>query len=157
MKIERIHLYHLRMPLRTPFETSFGRIQARECVLVEVFAEGLVGYGECPADHDPGYSYETCGTAWHILKDFLLPAVLGQDLTDPEAYQARVAAVRGHPMAKAGLEMALWDLLGKMQGRSLAELLGGGWLPGAGLPADQDQDQAGPGCGRGTGRQAGFP
>ena len=125
MKIERIHLYHLRMPLRTPFETSFGRIQARECVLVEVFADGLVGYGECPADHDPGYSYETCGTAWHILKDFLLPAVLGQDLTDPEAYQARVAAVRGHPMAKAGLEMALWDLLGKMQGRSLAELLGG--------------------------------
>ena len=125
MKIERIHLYHLRMPLRTPFETSFGRIQARECVLVEVFADGLVGYGECPADHDPGYSYETCGTAWHILKDFLLPAVLGQDLAVPDAYPALVAAVRGHPMAKAGLEMALWDLLGKMQGRSLAELLGG--------------------------------
>ena len=125
MKIERIHLYHLRMPLRTPFETSFGRIQARECVLVEVFADGLVGYGECPADHDPGYSYETCGTTWHILKDFLLPAVLGQDLAVPDAYPARVAAVRGHPMAKAGLEMALWDLLGKMQGRSLAELLGG--------------------------------
>ncbi len=125
MKIERITLYHLRMPLRAPFETSFGRIHERECILLAVHADGLVGYGECVADRAPGYAYETTGTAWHILRDFLIPAILGQELAGPEDFQQRVAAVRGHPMAKAGLEMALWDLQGKREGRSLRELIGG--------------------------------
>jgi O-succinylbenzoate synthase len=125
MKIERVHLYHLRMQLQNPFETSFGSIDTRECVLLEVFSEGLVGYGECPADRDPGYSYETCGTAWHILQDFLLPKIIGQDFNTAGSLQQAMAFVRGHHMAKAGLEMALWDLLGKAQGRSLHEMLGG--------------------------------
>jgi O-succinylbenzoate synthase len=125
MIIERIDLDHLSMPLVAPFETSFGRTTDRECILVTVFSEGLQGYGECVADRDPGYSYETTGTAWHILKEFLCPAVLGQDLTNALDFQARVEKVRGHPLAKAGLEMALWDLQGKREGRSLKELLGG--------------------------------
>lgn len=125
MKIERVHLRHLRMPLRHPFETSFGRIASRECLLLEVFAEGVVGYGECVADHAPGYSYETTQTAWHILKDFILPAVLGRRFEHPSDCQRPLAAIRGHAMAKASLEMALWDILGKMQSRSLAQLLGG--------------------------------
>ena len=125
MKIDRIHLYHLRMKLQTPFETSFGRIDTRDCVLVEAFSQGLVGYGECPADRDPGYSYETCGTAWHILSEFILPAVLGKDLSSAEELQHEMGFVRGHNMAKAGLEMALWDLIGKAQGKSLKEMLGG--------------------------------
>jgi O-succinylbenzoate synthase len=125
MKITRINLYHLRMPLLSAFETSFGRIQTRDCVLVEAFAGDLVGYGECPADRDPGYSYETVGTAWHILQDFLIPAVLDQDISDATDLQQKMAFVRGHLMAKAGLEMALWDLLGKLQGRSLSQMLGG--------------------------------
>ena len=62
MKIERVKLYHLRMALRTPFETSFGRIKAREGLLIEVFSPDGTGYGECVADHDPGYSYETTQT-----------------------------------------------------------------------------------------------
>ncbi len=90
MKIDLVSLYHLRMPLVSPFETSFGRIDNRECILVEAYCEGLVGYGECPADRDPGYSYETTGTAWHILRDFLVPAVLGQDLADAADFQNRV-------------------------------------------------------------------
>lgn len=125
MKISRINLYHLRMPLVSAFETSFGRINTRDCVLVEAFADGLVGYGECPADRDPGYSYETVGTAWHILKDFLVPAILGQELAGAADLQARVASVRGHLMAKAGLEMALWDLQGKSLGQPLRQMLGG--------------------------------
>ncbi len=125
MKITRINLYHLRMPLLSAFETSFGRIQTRDCVLVEAFAGELVGYGECPADRDPGYSYETVGTAWHILQDFLVPSVLGKDIPDAADLQQKLAFVRGHLMAKAGLEMALWDLLGKAQGRSLSQMLGG--------------------------------
>lgn len=125
MKIEYVHLYHLRMPLVSPFETSFGRIASRECLLIEAFSDGLIGYGECPADRDPGYSYETTGTAWHILKDFLLPLTLGRDLSDIDDFRARVRHVRGHNMAKAGLEMALWDLLGKREKRSLRDMVGG--------------------------------
>jgi O-succinylbenzoate synthase len=125
MKINRINLYHLRMPLLSSFETSFGRITRRDCVLLEAFTENLVGYGECPADRDPGYSYETVGTAWHILQDFLVPAVLGRELNSAEALQQQMGFVRGHLMAKAGLEMALWDLSGKLQGLSLREMLGG--------------------------------
>ncbi len=125
MKIERIVLHHLRMPLRVPFETSFGRSETRDCILIALYSEGLVGYGECVADAAPGYSPETVGTAWHILRDFLAPAILGQEIEGPGAWPARAAAVRGHPMAKAGVELALWDLQGKREGRSLRELLGG--------------------------------
>ncbi len=125
MRIEQITLHHLRMPLVAPFETSFGRTTERECILVSVASQGLIGYGECVADRGPGYAYETTGTAWHILTDFLCPAIAGKELEDPAAYRATVAGVRGHPMAKAAIEMALWDLLGKREGRSLRDLLGG--------------------------------
>ena len=125
MKIERVALYHLSMPLRSPFETSFGRSETRDCILLEVFAEGLTGYGECVADRDPGYSYETIKTAWHILCDFLIPTVLHQQIASPADFQKQTAAVRGHRMAKAGLEMAIWDIEGKLKGKSLRELLGG--------------------------------
>lgn len=125
MKISQLTLRHLRMTLRTPFETSFGRSETRDCILIEAIAGDLVGYGECVADADPGYSYETVQTAWHILRDFLAPAMLGQEIGTPQALQERLSFVRGHPMAKAGLEMALWDLLGKREGRSLRQMLGG--------------------------------
>jgi O-succinylbenzoate synthase len=125
MNIKRINLYHLRMPLLSAFETSFGRSTRRDCVLLEAFAGELVGYGECPADYDPGYSYETVGTAWHILRDFLIPAVLEREMSSVKELQQCMAFVRGHQMAKAGLEMAFWDLLGKEKGLSLREMLGG--------------------------------
>ncbi len=125
MKFSKITLYPLKMPLVAHFETSFGRIYERECVLVKIESEGLTGWGECAADRDPGYSYETTGTVMHILKDFLLPLLVGQDVTDPADFQRRVAPVRGHHLAKAGVEMALWDLLGKRDGKSLRELFGG--------------------------------
>jgi o-succinylbenzoate synthase len=125
MIISKINLYHLSMRLRAPFETSFGRVQDRECILLEAFSEGLTGYGECVADRDPGYSYETTGTAWHILREFLIPAILGREISSAVDLQGNLSNVRGHPMAKAGLEMAFWDLLGKQKGRSLRRQLGG--------------------------------
>jgi O-succinylbenzoate synthase len=128
MIITHVNLYHLRMTLKSAFETSFGIISTRACVLVETFADSLVGYGECPADRDPGYSYETVGTAWHILRDFLVPAILGKEIISAEQLQQQMAFVRGHQMAKAGLEMAMWDLLGKARGQSLAQMLGGARL-----------------------------
>jgi O-succinylbenzoate synthase len=125
MKIESICLYHLRMPLVAPFETSFGREVDRECILIELRSGGLTAYGECVASYSPGYSYETTGTALHIIKDFIAPLILRQDILDASDFQARVSGIRGHHLAKAGIEMALWDLLGKSSGKSLREMFGG--------------------------------
>jgi len=125
MKIGSITLHHLSMPLVAPFETSFGRETDRECVLIEIKSEGLTGYGECVATRDPGYNYETTGTAIHILKDFIIPLMLGRDVKDAVDFQNLVSGIRGHLLAKAGVEMALWDLLGKRENKSLCELLGG--------------------------------
>lgn len=125
MKITQVKISHLRMKLRSHFETSFGRSYERDCLLIEAFSEGGHGFGECVADREPGYSYETVDTAWYILKDFLIPSVLNYDLEDSHDLQKRLGYVRGHPMAKAGLEMAMWDLMGKEAGHSLKELLGG--------------------------------
>lgn len=125
MIINQVSLHHLRMPLQAAFKTSFGSTLERECIVLEAHSEGLVGYGECVADREPGYSYETSITAWHVLKDFLIPAVLNTDLNSVQDLQKAIAHVRGHPMAKAGLEMSLWDLMGKRDGRSLQNMLGG--------------------------------
>ena len=66
MKIERIELHHISQQLVHPFRTSFGTQIERSCILVSVYSEGLVGWGECPATLEPGYSYETIDTAWPI-------------------------------------------------------------------------------------------
>lgn len=125
MKLERINMVHLRMPLVSPFETSFGRIHTRDCLILEAHADGVVGYGECVADRDPGYAYETSGTSWLILRDFIIPAVIGREFAEPAEIHSLLNHIRGHRMAKSGLEMALWDLRGKVDDRSLSDLIGG--------------------------------
>jgi O-succinylbenzoate synthase len=125
MKIDFITLHHLSMPLVAPFETSFGRETDRECIIITLQSEGLIGHGECVASREPGYNYETIGTAWHILKEFVAPLILGQDITDALDFQHRVERIRGHHLARAGVEMAIWDLLGKRGGKSLKEMFGG--------------------------------
>jgi O-succinylbenzoate synthase len=123
MRIQQVELYHISMPLVHPFETSFGLETRRECILVAVRADGLIGWGECAASDRPDYSYETVGTCWHILSDFLIPAVLDQDFDEMEQLVARTAWVRGHQMAKAGLQAAAWDLLAQRDGVSVAAKL----------------------------------
>ena len=125
MKIETITLHHISMPLIAPFETSFGRETDRECIIIEIHSEGLVGWGECVASYNPGYSYETTGTAMPTLKDFIIPLILGKDIKDALDFQSRMESIRGHHLAKAGVEMGLWDLIGKREGKSLKQLFGG--------------------------------
>ena len=125
MLLETIELRHVRMQLQSPFETSFGTEHERDCILVRIGAEGLVGWGECAVSSFPGYSYETTGTAWHVLSEFFLPAVLGQRISNVGDFISLLAHFKGHNMARAGLEMALWDLMGKAEGKSLRQLLGG--------------------------------
>lgn len=125
MIISKITLYLVRMPLRAHFETSFGRITTRDCLIVEAEAGGIQGYGECVADRDPGYSYETSSTAWHILKDFIAPAILHKNFESASDLQQELSFIRGHLMAKSAIEMAFWDMAGKQQVKSLQELIGG--------------------------------
>jgi len=125
MKIESLTLHHISMPLVAPFETSFGRETDRQCIIIILQSDGLMGYGECVASREPGYTYETTGTAWHIIKDFIVPLILGQDIKDANDFQHRLEGIRGHHLAKAGVEMALWDLWGKRDGKSLKEMFGG--------------------------------
>jgi len=124
MRVEQVIVRELRMPLRSGFATSFARVTAREMLVVEVRAEGLTGWGEAPVASRPHYSPETTVTARHALREFLAPAVVGRDLASVEAYVAATAWVRGHKMARAGLESALRDLLAKRDGISLARALG---------------------------------
>ncbi len=126
MKIESIELRRITLPLVSPFTTSFGTQTERPCIIVSVHAEGVTGYGECVAMEGPWYSYETVGTAWHMLQDYLIPRLLGYDLDDPMDVWDVLASIRGHNMAKAALEMACWDLVAKARGMSLRDLLGGG-------------------------------
>jgi O-succinylbenzoate synthase len=125
MKIASMELRHIRMPLQSPFRTSFGVEEAREALLLRATAGGIEGWGECVAGAAPGYSYETVGTAWHILSEFFIPACLQVELDGPSSVARALAAYKGHPFARAALEMAVWDIMGKAQGRPLAAILGG--------------------------------
>jgi len=125
MKIEEITLRHLKLPYVAPFQTSRWIEYDRECVIAQVRADGLTGWGECVASQNCGYSYETTKTNWLILDEFIIPAILGKDVAGIEAYRAAVTHISGHPMAKAGMELALWDLLAQRAGLSLQKFLGG--------------------------------
>ena len=125
MKIDRIELRHIKMILVSPFTTSMGTEYDEEHIIVRVDAEGVTGWGESVAEGTPYYSYETVPTAWHILKDFLIPSVLGKDLQSVDEAIKGYSIVRGHMMAKAGLEAALWDAFAKSRNVSLSNLLGG--------------------------------
>jgi len=125
MKIDFIELRHVRMRLVAPFETSFGVELDRDCVILMVRGEGLTGWGECVAGMSPGYSYETTMTAWHVLADFFVPTILGSEIDEVEDLRDQLRVFKGHPLARAGLEMALWDLLAQAAGKPLATVLGG--------------------------------
>ena len=126
MKIERIELHTIKLPLVHPFRTSFGEETERTAVITAVYSEGLIGWGECVAGSDgPLYSSETVETAWYVMTEFLIPLLLGQDISDPKTVPALFKMVRGHNMAKAGLEMAVWDLLAKAQNKPLSAMWGG--------------------------------
>jgi o-succinylbenzoate synthase len=113
------------MPLVHFFETSFGRVYSRRILLVSVQADGVVGWGECVAGEDPYYSSEWIETAWPAIKDYLAPALLRNGVQSGRECPSLFARVRGHRMAKAALENAIWDAEARLQQRPLWQLLGG--------------------------------
>lgn len=124
MRIDRVELREIHLELTEPFEISSGSRQHRRILLLRLEGEGGgVGWGECVAAEDPGYSYETTETAWHVLSHFLLPAIVGREAADLEELLRPMRWVRGHPMAKAAVEMGMWDFRARQQGVSLAQAL----------------------------------
>jgi len=125
IEIEKVELRTVRLPLNEPFETSFGSIDSRLIFLVSITADGTTGWGEVVAAEEPHYSYETVGTATHVIRDYLAPAMLSDRLADLTDLAIRFSSFRGHNMAKAGLELAYMDLLGQLTGQSLSQLIAG--------------------------------
>jgi o-succinylbenzoate synthase len=125
MKIESVTLREIHMPLVHFFETSFGRVYSRRILLVSIEAEGVRGWGECVAGEDPFYSPEWTETAWPTIKRYLAPTLLKNGVESGRECAALFARVRGHRMAKAALENAVWDADARQKQQPLWKLLGG--------------------------------
>lgn len=113
------------MKLVTPFETSMDRTEVRRILLLEARVDGISGWGECVAGESPFYSPETTDTAWHVLRDFIWPMVCEKEFGTAAEVWDLLARVRGHNMAKATLETAIWDAEAKARNMPLWKLLGG--------------------------------
>jgi O-succinylbenzoate synthase len=125
LRIERITLDAVDMPLKEPFVTSFGREAARRFYLVGIEGDGVTGWAETVAGDLPLYSEETNGTVLHMVRDVLTPLLVRDPIPDPEDVRRRFLPLKGNRMAKAGLEMAVWDWFGRRRGEPLWRLLGG--------------------------------
>jgi O-succinylbenzoate synthase len=126
IRLEQITLREIRMPLVHFFETSFGRTTERQIVLVEVHSGGVSGWGEVTAGENPFYNEEWTDSAWLILRDFVAPRVLNHTFQSAADVGARSAHIRGHLMARGGLEVAVWDLEARMLGKPLYQHIGQG-------------------------------
>jgi O-succinylbenzoate synthase len=125
VRLDALELRLVRLPLLEPFVVSFGRMDTRLLLLLRLDGGGHSGWGECVAGEAPLYSYETVGTALHVIREHLAPAVLGQEIASLAGLASRLRAFRGHPMAKAGIELAFVDLVARLCGQPIARLIGG--------------------------------
>lgn len=126
MRINKIVLRKMKMVFKTPFETSFGVMKDKHFIFVEAHTKDHVGYADCSAFESPWYNEETTGTAWHVIQDFLIPALFSkEEIERPEEVSELFSIIRRNNMAKASIDCAVWDLYAKEQGISLAKALGG--------------------------------
>jgi o-succinylbenzoate synthase len=143
VKIDRLELRLLTLPLVQFFETSFSRVHDKHFLLVRVDGDGVSGYGECVADRDPYYSAETNDTAWHVITEFIAPRVLGVEFAHPRELFPAMKAIRGHNMAKAAVEMAAWDLFARQRGEPLSATLGAAVAEGSAPRRTRDRIASG--------------
>jgi O-succinylbenzoate synthase len=125
MRLQKMTLREIHLPLLSPFETSFGKTSLRRILLVEAEANGVTGWGESTAGEGPFYSYETVETSWLILRDYLWPMLKGREFSSAGEVWDALALVRGHNMAKAAIETAMWDVEARQKNVPLAKLIGG--------------------------------
>jgi len=125
MRVDSITLRKLNMRLKAPFETSFGTTHDRPILLVELESEGLTGWSEVTSGEGPFFNSESVDISWLVLREFLIPLVVGRRIAHASDVPQLFASIRGHEMARAGIETALWDVEAQRQGLPLWKLLGG--------------------------------
>ena len=126
LKIERIELREIELPLKSPFETSFGRTTRRRILIVRVFdRQGASGYGECVAGERPFFNHETIDTAWLMTTQHIAPLLASAAWESAVQVNDILAPIRENRMAKAGVEAAIWDLEAKLAGAPLWQHIGG--------------------------------
>src|SRR5262245_59565677 len=125
MRIERIDLYRVAMPLLSPWRTAYGDDAVIESVLVRMTSDGESGWGESSPLTAPTYSPEWAAGVFQVARDFLAPRLVGQEVSSGARLQELLALVKGNPFAKAGLDLAWWDLHARQRGEPLYRLLGG--------------------------------
>lgn len=125
MRIDRVEIRRVFMPYVSPFETSGWREEGIHHIIIRLDADGTTGWGETPIGRNPFYNEENTDICWLIQRDYLIPNLLQTDLQSPYDVPGAFAKIRGNRMAKSGLEFAVWDLFGQMEGRSMAAMLGG--------------------------------
>jgi len=124
--LRSVELYLVRLPLVRPFTTSSHTKHHLDHILIRVRdQDGAEGWGECASASDPYYCSETSETSWHMLRDFLTPPLLGVRWAHPDDAARTWDKVRGNRFAKAGLEMACWDLFTRVRREPLAGAIGG--------------------------------
>src|SRR5262245_66530260 len=117
LQLDRIELREIGMPLRWPFETSFGRTTNRRILIVRVYDKsGAAGYGECTAGEDPFYNHETIDTAWLVISGYAVPMLSEARASSAADVNRMLAPIRGNRMAKGAVEAALWDLEARLLG-----------------------------------------
>src|SRR5690606_30836191 len=126
MKIKEVTVRHMQMTLKSPFTTSFGTFRTKNFLLLEVKDEsGVTGWGESVAFDAPWYNEETMKTNWHMLEDFLIPAILDKEINHPDEVSAIFAPIRKNNMDKSSIEGAVWDIYAQLTNQPLAKALGG--------------------------------
>lgn len=125
MRIDRIDLYRVAMPLLTPWRTAYGEDAVVESVLVKMHSGDLVGWGEASPLATPTYSPEWAAGVFTVARNWLAPRVVGQHLASGAQLQELLAPIKGNYFAKGGLDLAWWDLHARKQGQPLYRVLGG--------------------------------
>ena len=125
-QLERIELREIELPLKTPFETSFGRTTRRRIMIVKVVnKDGATGYGECVASENPFFNHETVDTAWLVTAKHIGPTLAKSKIDTAAKVNEILAPIRENRMAKAAVEAAIWDLEAKLAGEPLWRHIGG--------------------------------
>ncbi len=127
IRLARIGMREIVLPLVEPFETSAGVVGERRILLLEITdADGIGTWSECVAESLPTYSPDTVDTCWLALKEWIIPSTLGKPFPTPRELNARLeSSIRGHRMARASVEMGAWAIEALQRGTSLAALLAG--------------------------------
>lgn len=125
IKIEKIEIIHIRLPIVHTFTTGFGTVKEKDSVLVKMYANGCIGYGEGSSLQDPLYIPEFTDESYLVLQKYLAPNAVGKEFANPETFAASYSHIRGHSFAKTALECAFWDIYAQTEGKSIKDLVGG--------------------------------